>query len=254
MKNKLDFYIIIDMSKGINFNNSSGGKQNISYSGTDIIPIISAYNGAAKTLGYISTCSYSVHTNFSPVNTCGHFNPISFTRGTRLIAGSFVSIVFDKTPLYELNTTAYNTYNSPTSGHLPPFDIILIFHNEYQEYKECVLKIFGVRIMDEGQVHSVDDIYTENTMSFVAEDIQLLSDNMNVKTNYDYVDSNYFKKEGVNYKFSSVTKYATDRTYIGIAQGFNQNKENYTSNNIITTNFNLDEKKDILPGMVGYNG
>lgn len=215
------------MSTGITFANSSGSKQNISYSGTDIIPIISAYNGAAKTLGYISTCSYSVHTNFSPVNTCGHFNPISFTRGTRLIAGSFVSIVFDKTPLYELNTTAYNTYNSPTSGHLPPFDIILIFHNEYQQYKECVLKIFGVRIMDEGQVHSVDDIYTENTMSFVAEDIQLLSDNGYTKTSPD-IDSSYFKKQNVDYKFSSISKYATDRTYVGIAKGFNQNKENYT--------------------------
>lgn len=242
------------MSKGITFDNSSGGKQNISYSGTDILPIISAYNGAAKTLGYISTCSYSVHTNFSPVNTCGHFNPLSFTRGTRLIAGSFVSIVFDKTPLFELNTTAYNTKYSPTSGHLPPFDIILIFHNEYQEHKESVLKLFGVRIMDEGQVHSVDDIYTENTMSFVAEDIQLLSDNTNIKTNYGYVDSNYFKKSGVNYKFSSTTKYATDRTYIGIAQGFNSNQENYTKNNIITTNIELNENKTILPGTVGSNG
>lgn len=228
------------MSKGITFDNSSGAKQNISYSGTDILPIISAYNGAAKTLGYISTCSYSVHTNFSPVNTCGHFNPISFTRGTRLIAGSFVSIVFDKTPLYELNTTAYNTYNSPTSGHLPPFDIILIFHNEYQEYKESILKIFGVRIMDEGQVHSVDDIYTENTMSFVAEDIQLLSDNGYTKTSPD-IDSSYFKQQNVDYKFSSTTKYATDRTYIGIAQGFNANTENYTKNNIITTNKELNE-------------
>lgn len=241
------------MSKGITFDNSSGGKQNISYSGTDILPIISAYNGAAKTLGYISTCSYSVHTNFSPVNTCGHFNPLSFTRGTRLIAGSFVSIVFDKTPLFELNTTAYNTYNSPTSGHLPPFDIILIFHNEYQEYKESVLKLFGVRIMDEGQVHSVDDIYTENTMSFVAEDIQLLSDNTYTKTS-PYIDNSYFTQQNVDYKFSSISKYATDRTYKGIAYGFNGNKENYTRNNIITTNKELNENKIILPGMVGYNG
>lgn len=216
-----------DSRNGITFDNSSGAKQNISYSGTDILPVISTFNGAAKTLGYIATCSYSVHTNFSPVNTCGHFNPLSFTRGTRLIAGSFVSIVFDKTPLYELNSYAYNTKYSPTSGHLPPFDIILIFHNEYQENKESILKLFGVRIMDEGQVHSVDDIYTENTMSFVAEDIQLLSDNKNTKTTYAN-DLSEFTKQNINYRFSSTTKFATGRTYQGIGLGFNNNLNGYS--------------------------
>jgi len=56
------------------------------------------------------------------------------------------------------------------SSDLPPFDIIAIFVNEYGHVGKMI--IYGVDLVTEGGVLSVEDIYTEVSMQYVARDIE----------------------------------------------------------------------------------
>ena len=56
---------------------------------------------------------------------------------------------------------------------LPPFDITISFANEYGT--QARLAIYGVRIINEGQTMSINDVYTENTYQFVATDIEYMN-------------------------------------------------------------------------------
>jgi hypothetical protein len=75
--------------------------------------------------------------------------------------------------------------DSPTkllTSQIPPFDIIITFNNEYldgfgnvQFSKGAKLVLFGVDIIDEGQVNSIEDMIIENTFSFVARNVELMN-------------------------------------------------------------------------------
>jgi hypothetical protein len=52
---------------------------------------------------------------------------------------------------------------------MPPFDVTISFNNEYGNKAKLAIK--GIVIVDEGQVMSIEDMITENTMSYMAQDI-----------------------------------------------------------------------------------
>jgi hypothetical protein len=56
------------------------------------------------------------------------------------------------------------------ASDLPPFDIIAIFVNEYGHVGKMI--IYGVDLVTEGGVLSIEDIYTEVSMQYVARDIE----------------------------------------------------------------------------------
>ena len=56
---------------------------------------------------------------------------------------------------------------------MPPFDITISMSNEYGA--KARLALYGIRIINEGNVISVNDVYTENTYQFLATDIEYLS-------------------------------------------------------------------------------
>jgi hypothetical protein len=56
------------------------------------------------------------------------------------------------------------------SSDLPPFDIIAIFVNEYGHVGKMI--IYGVDLVTEGGVLSIEDVYTEVSMQYVARDIE----------------------------------------------------------------------------------
>ena len=156
--------------------NSIFGSSDLStYSGCDIIPAIYALDPKTHTkkyfaLGDITTLTYSIHRDKGAVRTLGRANPKGFTRGGRTIAGSLVFSIFDRRALYEISTATSS--NISVADALPGFDILLYFTNEYG--LESLLQIYNVQIADEGQQHSVNDLYIENTMTYVAGDILLL--------------------------------------------------------------------------------
>ena len=58
------------------------------------------------------------------------------------------------------------------TDELPPFDIHMTFLNEYGQ--QAFLVIHDCYVTSEGQVMSIEDMITENTMQYLASDITLM--------------------------------------------------------------------------------
>jgi len=147
---------------------------NNSFSGTDCT-IVAIYNENMMILGNLETFSYSIYREKVPVRTLGNINPKGFTYGSRSHAGSMIFVQFDEHPLFPLfqffneRTDKIHRYSSPLSDDIPPFDIMLIFNNEYGA--QSIIRLYGVELFQEGGVFSINDIYSENTIQFVAKDM-----------------------------------------------------------------------------------
>lgn len=156
--------------------------QNISFSGTDMVVSMDAVfpDGTKinRVIGSLQTLTYSVHMDKFPVRSIGNVNAKDYVYGPRTIAGSLIFAVFNKHFAYELLDKAreahgYNNYHF-LADELPPLNITVSLANEYGATAR--LAIYGVRIINEGQTMSVNDIYTENTYQFVATDLEYLND------------------------------------------------------------------------------
>ena len=158
-------------------------KTNTSFSGTDCILIIQL-NNKLIVLGNVQTFSHSTHREKVPVRVLGRSTPKGFTSGQILVAGSIVFVVFNHFPLYDVvkeinyvrNTS--DRYTSPLPSQLPPLDLLLLFHNEFGN--QALTRLYGLEFVDEGQVHSINDIYSECTMQYVARDIDQMIDYNNL--------------------------------------------------------------------------
>jgi len=145
-----------------------------SFSGTDCVVSI-VYNEHIVILGNVETVSYSIHRDKAPVRTLGRTYAKNYTRGQRTIAGSLIFVQFDESPLYKLyeffNKKLENAhrFSSPLADEIPPFDMMLMFSNEYGF--NSIIRIYGIEIVDEGGTFSINDIYSENVMQFIAKDI-----------------------------------------------------------------------------------
>lgn len=155
-------------------------KSNTTYAGVDCTVVV-IYNENLIILGNVETFSYSTFREKNPVRTLGRVYAKMYTAGTRTIAGTMVFIQFDENPLYPLfkffNERADNThrYSSPLPDDIPPVDIMLVFNNEYGS--SSMMKLYGVEFFQEGGVFSINDLYSENTMQWVAKDIDpMISD------------------------------------------------------------------------------
>lgn len=150
-----------------------------SFSGCDIVAVINI-PGVEKPLviGELQTISYSIHREVSPVRALGRINPKGFTRGPRTIAGSLIFTVFDKNivnkVLQGMNRAEDKYMDHIVMDEMPPFDVVITMINEYGQSSYMVIE--EIVIVDEGQVMSIEDMITENTMSYMARDIKPLID------------------------------------------------------------------------------
>ena len=161
-----------------------------SFSGSDIkvmiaVPDGNGGNAIIKEMRNIQTLTYSIFREKGPVRSLGFVGEKGKARGTRTIAGSIVFTVFDRHPLLDLMRANFgdgapppgvaegvNSLAYTLADQLPPFDIILHFANEYGFTAELVL--LGVEIMSEGQVQSIQDIITENTVQYTARHMTIM--------------------------------------------------------------------------------
>jgi hypothetical protein len=144
-------------------------------------------NGVAfLTLAELQTLSYSIFRKKLPVNAFGESNVKGYVRGSRILSGSMIFSVFNKHVLSNLtigkdgNTSvqipthesfdASGSYGELLVDQLPPFDIVIIYANEYGSISR--MAIYGCEIISEGQVHSIQDLMTENTVTYVARYIE----------------------------------------------------------------------------------
>ena len=135
----------------------------------------------SKTLGEMQTISWGIYRDKAPVRTLGSVYPRAFTRGPRTISGTMIFTIFYEHVFHELmraNLRYYNTGTSDFDRHLyttmlpdqlPPIDISLIFANEYGAVSH--MGIFGVEFFQEGGTFSIEDIYSEATVQYVARDL-----------------------------------------------------------------------------------
>lgn len=145
-----------------------------SFSGTDTLVFILLPGSNPVVLGSITTVSYSAYRTKQPVINLGRTNINGITRGSRIFAGTMIFTLINQHWLNELLETDalkwLSQYQELKADELPLFDLMVVSANEYGSYVSMFL--YGVDITDEGQVISVEDLFTENTLSFVARDIE----------------------------------------------------------------------------------
>lgn len=128
-------------------------------------------------VGSLQTISYSVHDEKTPVRGLGDMNVKGYVYGPRTIAGSLIFTVFNKHWAYDLMNQYSN--DNQLNAHflvdeLPPINITISIANEYGNGARIAL--YGVTFVNEGQVMSINDLYTENTFQYFATDIDYLTD------------------------------------------------------------------------------
>lgn len=240
-----------------------------SYSGCDIVASIKfGENSPPLVLGELQTVSYSIHREVSPIRTIGRINPIGFTGGQRTIAGSLIFTVFDRNIVHEvkelMRRTNYARFletkraqktlsNISLMDEMPPFDIDIIMQNEYGHSSRMIIR--GVVIVDEGQVMSIEDILTENTMSYLATDIEVLDLTNQPMSNITTPDASYEdiidaiigsgETESSIEKVTIKTLQETEsyKHYLGLPISFRGEVYTlYSSNNDIIVYYNYDGK------------
>ena len=169
---------------------SEWAKTNVSFSGCDMVisALMKTSSGenVSVTMGSTQTLSYSVYRKLSPINAIGNINAKDYVGGPRTIAGSLIFTVFNQHWGTELidkwaRAEGYSENRKILMDEIAPIDLTVSMANEYGVCSR--LAIYGVRLFSEGQVMSINDIYTENTFQYVALNIDYLADiNSNVDT------------------------------------------------------------------------
>lgn len=153
-----------------------------SFSGADTSVSVVFPGGEPVAVGECQTITYSIFRPMTPVFNLGSSRPNGFVRGQRTIAGSIIFTVFDRHVLLSAFHKSYRKFNAPClnkemlADDLPSFDFQVTFMNEYGQ--SALLIIHDVRLTSEGQVMSIEDLVTENTMQYVASDITLMRPNL----------------------------------------------------------------------------
>jgi hypothetical protein len=152
-----------------------------SFSGADIVATIDIPGESGpKVIGELQTITYSIHREKSPVRALGFANAKGFTFGSRTIAGTLIFTVFNKhimdrfrNNIMQNGQKDWRTMGNFVTDELPPFNVTITFMNEFGYVAR--MAIYGVTIIDEGQTMSIDDMITENVMSYMARDIELMN-------------------------------------------------------------------------------
>ena len=173
------------MEKELNLS-SQISKYYKSFSGTDTLAFIMMPGASPVVIGSLTTISYSMYRNKKPVINIGRTNINGVTRGSRIFAGTMIFTLINQHWLKELqqqggtwlSNYGYTDVNGewvPDDSYelrvdeLPLFDIMIVSANEYGNYVS--MYIYGIDFTDEAQTISVEDLFTENTFSFIARDV-----------------------------------------------------------------------------------
>ena len=154
-----------------------------SFSGTDSLVFIILPNSTPVVLGSLSTVSYSLYRDKKPVPIIGQINVGGFTRGTRVYAGTMIFTMINEHWLNELTDQFrwIRCAGVQRVDELPLFDLMIVCANEYGATMQMM--IYGVDLTEEGQVISVENMFTENTLSFVARDISYFDNSITEMNN-----------------------------------------------------------------------
>jgi hypothetical protein len=113
------------------------------------------------------------------VRALGHVSPRGIARGSRTIGGTIILTEFDRDAFWGLiavpDPVAGADINVGDAGipvlpdQLAAFDILLMFANEAGTM--AYRMIYEVELVTNGVVYSIQDMYNENTLSFLCTDV-----------------------------------------------------------------------------------
>jgi len=142
-----------------------------SFSGTDTLAFILMPGSSPVVIGSLTTISYSMFRNKKPVINIGRTNINGVTRGSRIFAGTMIFTLINQHWLRELQEQLdwLKGFEELKVDELPLCDIMIVSANEYGNC--ATMYIYGIDFTDEAQTISVEDLFTENTFSFIARDV-----------------------------------------------------------------------------------
>ena len=133
-------------------------------------------NGIRDILPLVGLQSITISTfrNKQQVRALGHVNARGLARGSRTIAGTFIITEFDRDAFWGVLHPPMLDKNVGDSGavmadQMRPFDIMLLFTHEFGN--AGIRHIYGLEVVTNGSVYSVQDYYSENTISYIARDV-----------------------------------------------------------------------------------
>lgn len=167
-----------------------------SFAGTDILAIFAGHQ-----VGELQGISWTTTREKAPLYVMGRVDPIAYSRGKRGIAGSMIFLTFDRAALLttlreqslffararevkpeyrvvkELERkqgtdpvqTGAALANAFYPDQIPPFNVVLVAENEYGGGSKMVIK--NCEILNNGSGVSVDDITTDESMTYVCSSI-----------------------------------------------------------------------------------
>jgi hypothetical protein len=133
------------------------------------------------TLASLQTFSIQTHREKYAVRALGQSSVRGYSRGPRTIAGSMICTVFNEHVLARLmyamgNSKRYGELDELKSlvpDQLPPIDLTVIFANEYGSISR--MGIYGVEFVNDSKTFSIEDLFSENPINFVARDVDLMT-------------------------------------------------------------------------------
>ena len=155
-----------------------------SYSGSDMRVMLTLSDptgrgqNLTKQLVEVTTLTVSIHRVKSPARACGYINPRGFARHGRTIAGTIILTQFTLDVMTRFLYGQQSTDLSKDSFYLkcdqlPPFDLTLMFCDEYGN--SSTRRLLGVDIVDDGTIYSSNDMFAEQTLSYMAADFTPLA-------------------------------------------------------------------------------
>ena len=113
----------------------------------------------------------------SQVRALGHVNALGLARGSRTVAGTFILTEFGRDAFWDVLTAPIRDIGPGDTGdvkpdQMRPFDVLLLFAHEMGNL--AIRHIYGLEVVTNGVVYSIQDYYSENTVSYIAHDISPL--------------------------------------------------------------------------------
>ena len=153
----------------------------LSYAGSDILCLITIpalHNETTDDPGFseienkLQTVTVSSARSVMPVRRLGETNPVAYARGSRTIAGSMVFTAGLRDAFVNMLSKSYSDgepIREPTIfvDQIPKFSMVFQASNELGGISSAILH--NITLTNFGTTFSIDDIYTESTYTYVAE-------------------------------------------------------------------------------------
>lgn len=126
----------------------------------------------SKQLMEATTLTVSVFRVKSPVQAAGFINSKGFSRGRRTVAGTLALTKFTTEVLFRFLSSG--AFELSADSHyvkvdqLPPFNLTILFCDEWGH--ASYQRLLRVEFVTDGSIYSIQDMLTEQTLSYLAVD------------------------------------------------------------------------------------